>query len=443
MRIKFLVIIASFLFVSIAISSCLDSDDAVELSSDATVHAFGLDTIYGKHYQFTIDQLNRVIYNQDSLPVGADTIIDRILIDTFTVSGWITAGINDTLFNKADSVDLTSAVNNEGMKFKVHAPDGSTYREYTLKINRHKLDPDSLVWKEMETFSSANLAAGTIQKAVILNDELWIYTNSTDAYMTSTKAGKFGWAVVSTNFPSGAEPETVVNVKTANITQTTDNKDHLYVVANNEVYRSTDGKSWEKVITLGSDIQSLIASFPGTLTGITIDGHSQISKDGIEWDLTSKTKLPENFPKEHIYSTNFANTNNINQAMAVGMPKTKSQTFPWFSMNGSDWVDLSTTSYDAFCPVLNAPVCMYYGDTFYIFGSKETNKLDAIYSSVAGIAWYKTEKKFLLPKEFNDITSPYSIAIDNQNYIWVIFGGDNTKNAVWHGRLNRLGFIIQ
>ena len=31
MRIKFLAIIASFLFVSIAISSCLDSDDTVEL----------------------------------------------------------------------------------------------------------------------------------------------------------------------------------------------------------------------------------------------------------------------------------------------------------------------------------------------------------------------------------------------------------------------------
>lgn len=444
MRIKFLAIIAGFLFVSIAISSCLDSDDNMaELSSDATVHAFGLDTIYGKHYQFTIDQLNRVIYNQDSLPVGADTIIDRILIDTFTVSGWITAGINDTLFNKADSVDLTSAVNNEGMKFKVHAPDGSTYREYTLKINRHKLDPDSLVWKEMETFTSINLAAGATQKAVVLNDELWIYTNSADAYMTSTKAGEFGWTLITTNFPANALPETIVSLKTASIIQTTDNKNQLYVVANNKVYRSTDGKLWEEVTTLGNNIQSLIASFPGILTGITTDRHFYTSKDGISWDTPSKTALPVNFPTEYLYSTNFTNTNNVNQVMAVGMPKTETQTYPWFSQNGNEWVDLYTTSYDAYCPALNYPVCMYYGDTFYIFGSKEANKLDVIYSSIAGIAWHKTEKKFLLPKEFNDITSPYSIAIDNQNYIWVIFGGNNTNNAVWRGRLNRLGFIIQ
>lgn len=28
---------------------------------------------------------------------------------------------------------------------------------------------------------------------------------------------------------------------------------------------------------------------------------------------------------------------------------------------------------------------MYYGENFYIFGSKDENKLDAIYSSVDGI----------------------------------------------------------
>ena len=72
MKIKLLSVIVSFLLLSIGISSCLDSDETYEFSTDATVHAFGLDTIYGKHYTFTIDQLNRLIYNRDSLPVGAD-----------------------------------------------------------------------------------------------------------------------------------------------------------------------------------------------------------------------------------------------------------------------------------------------------------------------------------------------------------------------------------
>ena len=114
MRIKFRSVIVSFLIVSFALSSCLDSDDNYEFSSDATIHAFGIDTIHGKHYKFTIDQLNRLIYNRDSLPVGSDTIIDRILIDTMTVTGWITSGSpTDTVFVMSDSVDLRPAMNND------------------------------------------------------------------------------------------------------------------------------------------------------------------------------------------------------------------------------------------------------------------------------------------------------------------------------------------
>lgn len=54
MRIKFLSVIVSFLIVSFALSSCLDSDDNYEFSSDATIHAFGIDTIHGKHYKLQL-----------------------------------------------------------------------------------------------------------------------------------------------------------------------------------------------------------------------------------------------------------------------------------------------------------------------------------------------------------------------------------------------------
>ena len=171
MRIKFLSVIVSFLIVSFALSSCLDSDDNYEFSSDATIHAFGIDTIHGKHYKFTIDQLNRLIYNRDSLPVGSDTIIDRILIDTMTVTGWITSGSpTDTVFVISDSVDLRPAMNNDaGMLFKAHAADGVTVREYKLKVNVHLQDPDSLVWTDMQ--KRGNVFSNTInsgqQKAVV------------------------------------------------------------------------------------------------------------------------------------------------------------------------------------------------------------------------------------------------------------------------------------
>ena len=41
----------------------MDSEETTAYSSDATIHAFSLDTIHGVDYKFEIDQLNNLIYN--------------------------------------------------------------------------------------------------------------------------------------------------------------------------------------------------------------------------------------------------------------------------------------------------------------------------------------------------------------------------------------------
>ena len=263
MRIKFLSVIVSFLIVSFALSSCLDSDDNYEFSSDATIHAFGIDTIHGKHYKFTIDQLNRLIYNRDSLPVGSDTIIDRILIDTMTVTGWITSGSpTDTVFVMSDSVDLRPAMNNDaGMLFKAHAADGVTVREYKLKVNVHLQDPDSLVWTDMQ--KRGNIFSNTInlgqQKAVVLGDELFVYTSNSTAYKTSTAPDKYNWSKVNvSNLPSDVKLTSAVEYNNA-----------LYMVTESKrVFSSTNGGAWTEVTTLGDNVIVLINGFSDRLSGV-------------------------------------------------------------------------------------------------------------------------------------------------------------------------------
>ena len=272
MRIKFLSVIVSFLIVSFALSSCLDSDDNYEFSSDATIHAFGIDTIHGKHYKFTIDQLNRLIYNRDSLPVGSDTIIDRILIDTMTVTGWITSGSpTDTVFVMSDSVDLRPAMNNDaGMLFKAHAADGVTVREYKLKVNVHLQDPDSLVWTDMQ--KRGNVFSNTInlgqQKAVILGDELFVYTSNTTAYKTSTAPDKYNWSKVNvSNLPSDVKLTSAVEYNNA-----------LYMVTKSKrVFSSTNGGAWTEVTTLGDNVIVLINGFSDRLSGLWKSMESNIS----------------------------------------------------------------------------------------------------------------------------------------------------------------------
>ncbi|MEL5892329.1 DUF6242 domain-containing protein [Bacteroides sp. GD17] len=449
MRIKFLSVIVSFLIVSFAVSSCLNSDDDYEYSSDATLKAFVLDTVHGVNYTFTIDQLNRLIYNRDSLPVGSDTIIDRILIKTMSVTGWITSGSpNDTLFSTADSVDLTPAMNNDaGMQFKVHAADGLTTREYKLKVNVHLQDPDSLVWTDMQKIGSvfSNTVNPGEQKVVILGNELLVYTSNTTVYKTSAKPGEYGWSQASVvNLPSDAKLTSAVSYK-----------DALYMVTESKkVFTSTNGTNWTDVTTLGDNVITLISGFSDRLSGIVEIGGKQYFNicDGKNWEPAQKEdniildEVPNGFPTENISSTVATTGNGIEKVVLTGMPQAdEKMTIPWFSLDGKGWASLENTAYDTYCPGMTNPFIMYYGEMYYCFGGK----LDAIYSSVASLAWFKTEKNFLLPQEFKDKGS-YSVVVDptvnpedKRDFIWVIFGGNGTKNEVWRGRLNKLGFEIQ
>lgn len=455
MRIKFLSVIASFLVMSVVMSGCLDSDDTYEFSSDATLHAFAIDTIYGVDYTFTIDQLNRLIYNRDSLPVSADTLIDSIMITNFSVTGWITSGSpTDTVVNTSKALDLRPAMNtDEGMKFKVHAADGITMREYTLKVNVHRQDPDSLVWTDMQT--KGNIFSNTInngeQKAVILKGALWVYTSNTTAYQTSTVPSDYNWSEASvTGLPADIRLTSII-----------DYNDALYAVSESQkAFTSTDGSAWEEVTTLGSNVITLINGFTDRLSGIVEIGgkrYFNICKDGKNWEEATDEagnllleEVPADFPTEKLSATRSYTGNGVEKIILAGMPlANEKETVPWFSLDGKGWASMASTAYDTYCPGMANPAIMYYGGTFYCFGGE----LDAIYQSVAGIAWNKTERKFLLPESFKG-KGAYSIIVepttdktaasaDKRDFIWIIFGGNGTQNEVWRGRLNRLGFEIQ
>lgn len=447
MRTKFLSIITCFLLVSFAMSACLDSDETYEYSSDATVHYFSLDTIHGVDYRFTIDQLEKVIYNRDSMPVGADTILDRIIVDTMTVTGWVTT--QDTLFSTGDSVDLRGAINsNEGLKFKIYAADGLSTSTYTLKINVHNQIPDSLVWRDMqevgEVFSTT--ANANAQRAVLWNDPnngveyLLVFASNTTLYKSSTELSAYVWTTETiSGMPAEADLTSLINFREA-----------LYVLAEGDVYTSIDATTWEKSESLSGNVQALLAVFPEnsingnatTLAAIQQDGEEKYfcttTDPTVEW--TRGEVVEDDFPITNLSYTALITATGVNKVVLVGTPEEDLDvTTPWFSMDGKGWASLETTSYDTYCPVRKNPTIIYYGGYFYMFGGE----FDAIYYSVTGIAWFKTDKLFLLPDTFREYGSSYSLVVDKNNYIWIIWGGHDTENRVWRGRLNRFGFAIQ
>lgn len=469
MRIKFLSVIVSFLLVSFAMSSCLGDDDPIEYSPNALLQAFELDKVLGVNYQFTIDQLTGEIYNQDSLPVGSDTIIDRILIKTMTVAGFVTirnsANTEDSIFNIADSVNLVGTVE-KPFRFKVWAPDMEHTREYALSVRVHQQQPDSLNWGKGPAGSFFAPGIKGKQKSIIFGENIYVYSlSSPSVYYTTLSDGKLGtdgiWHSSSIN---GLPPST-------NLTSIVDFNGTLYATtdADRKVYSSNDGINWKEASAFGDNNVVLIAPIGNSLTGIkTLDNEDMFctTTDGSNW--TAEGVVPKNFPRDNISVTSFQNITGVPNIMIVGnIPeenKTENDTatVAWGYMQGQEWAALDDSSYP--CPLLKDPSIMYYGGAFYIFG----RDFKTFYKSEAGIVWKEVTRMFMFPiyheiltkdeegnqkieyyEGFRGEESDYSMVVDENNFIWImrtyntIPGTIANSGDVWRGKLNRLGFARQ
>lgn len=485
MRIKFLSIIASFIMVSFLITSCLDDDNNIEYSPDATIHAFELDTIgYGIKYKFTIDQVGGLIYNEDSLPVHADTIIDRILIKTLSTSSGIVTmkdkSGEDSIINITDSIDLRKPV-----KLTVYAPDYSHKKEYTVSVRVHKHDPDSLMWKHMGAIQDEITRA---QKTIKFGTGYLTYAK----VGTSVKVYKSNGDL--SNWTGGEEVTGLSELPNSILPL----ENEILATVNNVVYTSTEGVSWSASDKFnGIVVNSFISERPvgadANITYIKVENEKRYlcsvlaSKLGDILHSEIKEEATANFPVDNISYTTFKKGDNYqniivgkhNPAITITVGKEEVPITVAWGYDGSTWAELgTTTSATAYCPKFENPTVVYYNKSFYIWG----DKFESIYvSQNEGIAWKKANQKFSFPyQDWSDsgfapsIEKPefrgrenYSVIVEPSTaHIWVLFGSGTAtfkeivektekarateekehtytyKSEVWRGRLNQLWFDI-
>lgn len=218
-----------------------------------------LDTIF-----FTIDLNKGQIYNADSLPVGTDVsaLIANISFDNVAQAKiYMDKGDpakNDTIdyiANPTDSIDFTSKVSLE-----VTAQNGTTVKWYSVKVNVHQIDPDSLYWNTM--FGVRPLPCGSqatvdAQKAVYYKGKVqsFIVSNSTCTLYTAEDPYADDWT---------PQPLSLSFAPDLKSLQATD--EALYMLSQTgELYWSENGIEWTST---GQTFYSLVGTWKSRLLGV-------------------------------------------------------------------------------------------------------------------------------------------------------------------------------
>lgn len=192
MKRLFLPLVVLFAGVSM-LSSCLkDEDTTVSLSDDTAITSFKLGTLKRtvhllgskgqdstyvttldcSKYKFYIDQINRRIYNADSLPVGvhADKVICTV---TSKNSGIILlknlAGDSVKYYSSTDSIDFSTP-----RQFRIISTNNvNNYADYTVSVNVHQQTANTFSWDSVTT--SQLFTPLTDMRGFAVNNRLLVY----------------------------------------------------------------------------------------------------------------------------------------------------------------------------------------------------------------------------------------------------------------------------
>ena len=192
-------------------TSCLKGNDAeVGYYNDTAISSFtlgtlnqykhttsstGEDSVYkvtltGSAYHFCIDQMQRRIYNPDSLPVGTD--IAHVICTLNTYNNGVpfyeslTYADSLTYYASSDSIDFSKP-----RKVRVYAYSADAYSTYTITVNVHQQQADDFEWVSMTTLSgNAQQAFADKNKgkeeALAAGMKLLIGHSTTELYALST-----------------------------------------------------------------------------------------------------------------------------------------------------------------------------------------------------------------------------------------------------------------
>lgn len=449
-----------------------------KLKADKNVMT-NLDSVF-----FSIDLQHGVIYNADSLPKG--TKIDKLIPNIKYSSAITTAsivmeggntreGTVDYIKHPNDSIDFTGNV-----QLIVATKDDEMTKTYTLKVNVHKEEPDSLVWDEVAVAQlPSRMASPRNQKTVDYNGKVMSLIEENDGSFTLSSSDNL--------FNNTWEKNEVSLPFRPDIRSLAASTEAIYILDDSGMlFSSLDGMSWTST---GETWNRIIGGYTNTVVGI------KTGSQGLEYSqyplssLNQKNIDPE-FPIDGF--SNFVTHSNkwTSSPVAFFCGGVKSDgTFSdcaW-AFDGAEWISLAQSNFPALKGSSLIPYFTFRNTTNTIYPSQmevwmllggemeggEFNR--TVYISYDnGVNWKKgdafiqlpnvipamtlcdnmvlyTSKETNISNAWNVVTKSYRTKSDwsvdgdilswECPYIYLIGGFDTNSvlcNTIWRGALNRL-----
>ena len=434
-------------------TSCLDNDDDSSVDDwtlgNAQIASFSLshDSIAGlSGVKFTIDQLNNLIYNKDSMPFG--TVLHEKVLCTLSYDNtslgvmsilFVETLTGDSVWGVSDSIDFTAPV-----MITVYPYDGVSTKTYKAQLNIHQINPDTMIWHKYadlisgETFSDA--------KVIAHDGFYYMYARQNSGYrlFKTDIADMINWKEVGlSGFPDKAI-----------LSQMFELEGNWYVLSEDGLLYMAVGQEpgeWLRVEQVSS-LKALLGAVPeNTITNRASVLSGIIEEDGVlrfvSMDKNMKStigqEVPQAFPLSGFGGFNYESMHYPRLVIAAGRDmKNNLSDKAWATMDGLSWASLSGTG-STFSAREGAAVSYYDGCFFLIGGLNASGEgLDDIfYSKDHGVTWVDTA--YVMAEEFA-ARGFASIVVDKNDYM-LLFGGKAGKNTnvlseLWRGRINRLGF---
>jgi len=384
-----------------------------------------------------------LIFNRDSLMYGTclDSVRPKFTFNHSPNYVTIYCDTDTVYYTGSDTVNF----NARPCYMYVMASDNEHDKWYEIYVNVHQVDPDLYHWECVNpgVFS----ADGAESKALYVDGVFYLFVNNGFRTQLYTSQDAAVWSAA----------ETVVGLPSmCAIRHIIEDDGTLYYAQDQQLYTSTDGKTWtaEDYSGKGFTLVNMLYTFNDSIWAIaqrTSDQKLQLvnMKKGGELALVGDV-LSDEFPVADFATLTFASASNRSRAMIVGGYDKAGNTVnsrwnvEWREGRGYSMTNFSIEQPN-FAPLTGVSL-LWYDHQFQMYGSMnadaEIGEYNILLSDDEGLNWYEPDStKNFLPDSYLSRQKASVIKVDNDIYI---IGGQSrtqTFSDVYHGWLNKTRFV--